>query len=469
MSQKPQVLRVKRKRDEEAPDTIVIDAPSHKKLNSVQEISKGLENLFKESRNTIPNEPFLQSSSSSRLTFHRIHTISSNPSSDELQRIRQKYDERKSLKSKYHDHRIVNDHFKDELHEKLSQKKRSERAQHRFNSSQIDPLRMIFKLYDLVGAWFSASNGSSSVDQSSLIQADQGKESNDGRKILLEGIRLVRRRIQLYNPSIVSSRCNLVPQYRVSPGRILNPIEKQLDHAVWQSFSSNDFNDMFRLLQTYHDISFVNYQRLQSDLTTPLMAATYHGHVKMVFALLKKGALVRIPNAFGQTAIDIAKERGFDHIASFLRDVLQDEEDELALYFGSSSRSKIEEHDDNAYDLYALEDERTSDQPVTTESKEKLSPTYQLADGMYDEFHAIFIQGDQNVIDEEYDKEVLLVHENERDEELEGDDDDYDSNAEDAEGNEYPDDEDGNQSDDYFGIVIEDNEDENFDDNEYLN
>jgi hypothetical protein len=88
-----------------------------------------------------------------------------------------------------------------------------------------------------------------------------------------------------------SSRCNRQGcQYcapRTSPGkRILDPASRAMDAAVESAFQSGDFASVFRALEIGANANF----QTQRHGITALMAAAFHGDVKVVSMLLNKGA-----------------------------------------------------------------------------------------------------------------------------------------------------------------------------------
>ncbi len=63
----------------------------------------------------------------------------------------------------------------------------------------------------------------------------------------------------------------------VNPSRIMTPMERTMDEAVWRAFVHGDFSSLFRFLDfdaatTGID---VNYRRHAADFTSALMAAGY--------------------------------------------------------------------------------------------------------------------------------------------------------------------------------------------------
>jgi hypothetical protein len=100
-----------------------------------------------------------------------------------------------------------------------------------------------------------------------------------------------------------------------------------MDEAVWRAFQTRDVRGIMSALLMG---ASVNYQRAASDLTTPLMAAAYCGDAAVVGSLLRRGALVRVTDSSGRTAVSYAASREHASLADLLRDVLADEEAELA-------------------------------------------------------------------------------------------------------------------------------------------
>lgn len=58
---------------------------------------------------------------------------------------------------------------------------------------------------------------------------------------------------------------------------------------------------------------------LQSSRISPLHLAAQQGNIDMIIVLLEHGANIAIRNDFGQTASDIAAEKGFPEIAEILK------------------------------------------------------------------------------------------------------------------------------------------------------
>lgn len=58
---------------------------------------------------------------------------------------------------------------------------------------------------------------------------------------------------------------------------------------------------------------------LQSSRTSPLHLASQNGNIELIILLLEHGALVEIKNDMGQTASDLAAEKGYSDIADILK------------------------------------------------------------------------------------------------------------------------------------------------------
>nr|WP_232046508.1 ankyrin repeat domain-containing protein [Sphingobacterium daejeonense] len=58
---------------------------------------------------------------------------------------------------------------------------------------------------------------------------------------------------------------------------------------------------------------------LQSSRISPLHLAAQQGNVDLIIILLEHGANIAIKNDFGQTASDLAAEKGYNEIAEILK------------------------------------------------------------------------------------------------------------------------------------------------------
>lgn len=80
-----------------------------------------------------------------------------------------------------------------------------------------------------------------------------------------------------------------------------------MDQAIYKAFRQEDFHAVFSLVQNGMD---VNFQRVESDLSTALMAAAHHGRDDAVNKLLSLGANPRLTDCNGDAAWAFAKRRG---------------------------------------------------------------------------------------------------------------------------------------------------------------
>lgn len=230
-----------------------------------------------------------------------------------------------------------------------------------------DYMRSYFKVFDVL-------TGPATKSQETAA-------SSSAPESVIAAATLVRRRAGLRPAGGADYRARFVPVTAANPGRILNPFQRMMDEAVWRAFTQGDFARVFQAMRE-HGMD-VNFQRSQSDLTTALMAAAYHGETRIAATLIRQGALVRVPDVNGNTALSIAASRGHGTTASLLRDVLHEEEEELASWaavqgavparrLGSSSASSpaaasaridldsnggMAEGEDYAYDVYMLVEE----------------------------------------------------------------------------------------------------------------
>lgn len=58
---------------------------------------------------------------------------------------------------------------------------------------------------------------------------------------------------------------------------------------------------------------------LQSSRTSPMHLAAQQGNIDLIIVLLEHGADISVRNEFGQTAADLASEKGFHEIAEILK------------------------------------------------------------------------------------------------------------------------------------------------------
>lgn len=205
----------------------------------------------------------------------------------------------------------------------------------------------------------SAQDGSRSLHLETFRVFDVLSNIADNGAAASSSSRLIRRRLVLRPRSARDDLARFIPLSAPSPGRILNPFQREIDAAIWHAFATGDMTRIFAAVRGGSD---VNYQRMLSDLTTGLMAAAYHGDSQAAVLLIRKGALVRIADVSGRSAACIASDRGHVLLAAFLRDVLQEEEEEFAASLGvkhsclSGTSTKTESAVDTAARLDAPDD-----------------------------------------------------------------------------------------------------------------
>jgi hypothetical protein len=182
-------------------------------------------------------------------------------------------------------------------------------------------LRSMFRMYDFNKAPAAGVGGGAGV-----AGADSSSSSGShGDGGAADSAALVRRRVGLRQVRTSEYRATFAPLVALQPRRIFRPSERMMDEAVWKAFQLGQFADVFRALAQGAD---VNFQRSKADLTTALMAAAYHGQARVVVALLRQDALVRVTDAHGANAAALAERRGHPELARFLRDVLVEEREE---------------------------------------------------------------------------------------------------------------------------------------------
>lgn len=111
--------------------------------------------------------------------------------------------------------------------------------------------------------------------------------------------------------------------------RILNPIQRTLDEAIWSAYTYNDFSNIF--LHYKSEGAHVNFQR-PSDGLTALMAASFHNRADVVDRLLQMNASVKPREYRGQTAADIALVNGHGALAQALDACVSAENDRDYVY-----------------------------------------------------------------------------------------------------------------------------------------
>ncbi|GLE03795.1 hypothetical protein PINS_up012697 [Pythium insidiosum] len=89
-----------------------------------------------------------------------------------------------------------------------------------------------------------------------------------------------------------------------------------MDQAIFKAFKSEDFYAVFSLVSNGMD---VNFQRVESDHSTALMAAAYYGREDATNKLLSLGANPTLKDSNGDAAWVFAKRRGHTELADKLK------------------------------------------------------------------------------------------------------------------------------------------------------
>jgi hypothetical protein len=104
--------------------------------------------------------------------------------------------------------------------------------------------------------------------------------------------------------------------------RVLTPVEREMDEAVWTAFMHRDLSRGLALVTRGED---ANYQRVLADGTSLLMAAAALGADAAVAELLRAGARVAASDVHGATAVAHAERGGHYRLAARLAVVLDEE------------------------------------------------------------------------------------------------------------------------------------------------
>ena len=390
---RPALLRVKRRRSADAPDELLVlpgdNNNGRSKLARVDELSGAVESLLaSSSRNPSDSNITIASESTAlkvnesggdgaqqpqdrkgALRFRRLDTLSATgvqPDTARALLARAMGVKRTPVKSR---NTVETAETAEAARRKAAAAAAAQRAdvilgrrRAVVTDAAVDPLRRYFRLFDVITLHTAA------------VKMHTGDGSTATEPVTeIGGVRLVRRHAGLRDARSAAARASFVPQTQLARGRILTPYQRRMDEAIWEAFRNGDFGPVFAAL---NDGSDVNFQRPQADLSTALMAAAYHGVERVVRSLLRRGALVRLANVTGDTALSLAASRQHDAVAALLRDMLTEEEDEIAAWTAergdtaaSSRRANADEStsgrtagegdrtdtDDFEYDVYVLD------------------------------------------------------------------------------------------------------------------
>lgn len=226
-----------------------------------------------------------------------------------------------------------------------------------------------------------------------------------------------------------------------APARILTPLEQQMDKAIFNAFTSGP-EACDTLLQVMWAGAPVDFQRIVTERTTALMAAAFNCRSDVVRELLDAGAKTHLTDVYGRTALDFARRAGHHPTILLLTDIedtggerksesndsasaLQAEGGAAAPGLGSEAgRDGLVSSSEDVFDYYELQ-----------------GPTAASEGGEDQAMDVLHIQSHYFSLFKQPELAYELVHDEQIDT-LESDDGEaYDSNAEDAAGNDYPEEE----------------------------
>ncbi|DBA00559.1 TPA: hypothetical protein N0F65_006463 [Lagenidium giganteum] len=95
-----------------------------------------------------------------------------------------------------------------------------------------------------------------------------------------------------------------------------NVLGSAMDQAIFKAFKNQDFHSLFSLIQNGQD---VNFQRIESDMSTGLMAAAHHGRDDAANKLLTLGANPTLVDKDNSMAWQFAAKRGHQALADKLK------------------------------------------------------------------------------------------------------------------------------------------------------
>jgi hypothetical protein len=239
-------------------------------------------------------------------------------------------------------------------------------------------LRRLYRVFDVVAGPVPTGP---SPDAPPLRPQAAGSHSAAGSSanITMNGAVLVRRVASSVRGPSSTTRAGgveampFIPLLKPQANRILTPLQRKMDKAIFDAQRTGEFAAVFEAMRHGCD---VNFQRVASDLSTALIAATQHGNERVVRALLQRGALVRVPDMYGRTAWRVAHDSGHHTLASLLRGVLQEEEEELATWgraqgtavpattsvaAGGPGNGAGHDASDDEYDVYVMTGERSDE------------------------------------------------------------------------------------------------------------
>ena len=222
--------------------------------------------------------------------------------------------------------------------------------------------------------------------------------------------------------------------------RILDPLTRMLDASIAKALATGDFTDMMTAIDQGADI---NYQRTDSDGQTCLMTAVRMSNLTVVSKLLSKNANVLLQNELTQTAVDIAeyaKLESKNHAASKILIMVRHLASEQYMQLEKSNFLSGSGEDDNiggeyVYDIYTCDNtSHHGGVNINGDNKQEKNSFYDTVPNVKVSGLSLDDMGNAE-IDFQYDSDWS---------DMANDDDEDDSNDENYFGNDYPEDEDSN-------------------------
>ncbi|EQC40524.1 hypothetical protein SDRG_02414 [Saprolegnia diclina VS20] len=201
--------------------------------------------------------------------------------------------------------------------------------------------------------------------------------------------------------------------------RVMNPMERQIDEAIWTAFKRNDFSAFFRLQQqsATKTIDPLLFQR-PADGGSLLMAAAMHNRTDVIEALLAiHSKHVGLCDYNGKTAASFAEDHGHVAAATALR-----------------ACEAVEDDKQYVYDVYSIDVSATKQLPTRAPSELENVPVVEVSTSV-EKWLMYEAQGDMDSAEREL---HFDASDSDKDDQHE---DDVDSNDEGYVFNDYPDEE----------------------------
>ena len=217
-----------------------------------------------------------------------------------------------------------------------------------------------------------------------------------------------------------------------------------IDKAIWTAFRTGSFERVFKLVT--HGRALINFQRKAADGTTALMAAAFHGNRRACEEMVKIGSDVSLMSVAGDTASVIAGRHGHADLAKWLRSLEQQKE----------SKTKKDDYVYDVYEAYAVDEAdlstSTADETLVTNA----GPIMEI-DSSQSWRRLCGVVCGREIMEFEEREDCKFFESDEDSDAAFANEDDFDSNAEDYYGNDYPDE---SSDDDNGGRDCEDSDED---------